>query len=74
MKKMLGVEEAGVKGESPTLRLDGDKDVVDKYLRDLLLFDGAEVVAVAAAATAVVDVDGVFCFRLLDGNVNDRTR
>ena len=69
---MLGVEEAGVKGESPTLRLDGDKDVVDKYLRDLLLFDGAEVVAVAAAATAIVDVDGVFCFRLLDGNVNDR--
>ena len=73
---MLGVEEAGVKGESPTLRLDGDKDVVDRYLRDLLLplFDVAGVAAVAAAATAVVDVDGVFCFRLLDGNVNDRTR
>ena len=34
---MLGVEEAGVKGESPTLRLDGDNEVVDKYLRDLLL-------------------------------------
>ena len=65
---MLGVEEAGVKGESPTLRLDGDKEVVDKYLRDLLLLllDGAE-----AVADAVV-VDGVFCFRLLDGSVNDR--